>query len=336
VISVVIVAYGGGEEVLRCVRSIREDTDGRDAEVLVVENGRLSAELEAAARDGAFELVVSGSNLGFGGGCNLGAARARGDVLVFLNPDTVPLPGAVGALARALDEPNVGISTARIRLLDRPELLNSGGNVLHLSGLAWVGGHGRPVETAAEPRDVPFPSGAAMAVRRAVYEQLGGFREELFMYHEDVDLGWRAWLRGLRVVMTPEADVLHAYEFARNPTKRYLLERNRLSFLLCDLPGRLLLVLAPVLVAAEVGLTLLAWREGWLRDKARGWASLARHAGALRRRRAETQAQRRVPVRELARLLSAEVDPAVVAVPPVVRAANPLLRAYWSLAARAL
>jgi GT2 family glycosyltransferase len=329
-ISAVIVSYGGRDEVARCVRSVRETEP--EAEVLVVENGTLAPGLRAAADRGELELLVPGTNLGFGGGCNLGARHARGEVLAFLNPDTVVLPGALAAMAAALDDETVGIATARVRLADEPGLLNTGGNVLHLTGLAWVHGYRRPVEEAASERDVAFPSGAAMAIRRGLYEELGGFREELFLYHEDVDLGWRVWLSGRRVVMTPAADVLHAYSFERNPEKRYLLERNRLSFLACDLPGRLLLLLLPVLVAGEVALTLLAWREGWLREKARGWAWCVRHASALAARRRETQALRRVPVRTLAGLLTPTIDPAVVDVPAAVRLANPLLRAYWGLA----
>lgn len=334
-VSVVIVAYNGGDELLRGARSVREH-DGDGLELIVVENGEPAPEVAQAAADGLFDLVVPGANLGFGAGCNLGARRASGDVLVFLNPDAVVMPGALDALARALEEPGVGVATARLRLLDDPARLNSGGNVLHLTGLGWVGGHGEPAESASEPRDVAFPSGAAMAVRRDLYQELGGFREELFLYHEDVDLGWRVWLRGLRVVMTPEADVLHDYAYSRNPQKRYLLERNRLAFVLCDLPGRMLAVLAPVLLAGELAMAALALREGWLREKARGWAWCARNVRLLRARRRETQAQRRVPERELARLLTATIDPAVVPVPAALRLVNPLLAAYWSLARRVL
>src|SRR5439155_1309529 len=88
---------------------------------------------------------ISGrSNLSFAGGCNRGAAEANGDVLVFLNPDTVVDPGALTRLAETLQDPSIGIAMARLRLLARPELLNSAGTVLHLSGLAWAGRYGEP------------------------------------------------------------------------------------------------------------------------------------------------------------------------------------------------
>ena len=215
---------------------------------------------------------------------------------------------------------------ARLLLLDRPDTLNSGGNVLHVSGMAWAGGYGEPAESVAEVRDVAYPSGAAMAIRRELFLELGGFADELFMYQEDLELAWRVRLRGLRVVVDPAADVLHEYEFGRNPRKLYYLERNRLFFVLTAYSGRLLVLAAPVIAAGEVGTLALAVREGWAREKVAGWRWLVRHAGWVRMRRRETQALRRVRDRELARWLTARIDPAQVPVPAPVRAANPLLR----------
>ncbi len=102
-----------------------------------------------------------------------------------------------------------------------------------------------------------------MAIRRETFELLGGFTEKLFMYQEDLELGWRARLHGLRVVVNPAADVYHEYEFGRNPRKHYLLERNRLVFVLSSFSPRLLLLLAPVLVSAEAGMLALSLKEGW-------------------------------------------------------------------------
>ena len=324
-ISAVIVAYNNGDALTRCLESLEPD----GAEVIVVNNGDPLPEL-------GVRVVNPGSNLGFAAGCNLGAAEASGDVLVFLNPDTVVAAGALAELARTLEDPTIGIAMPRLRLLDRPELLNSGGNVLHVTGLAWAGGYGEPAEEIRDVRDVTYPTGAAMAIRADLFRELGGFTEELFMYQEDLELGWRARLRGLRIVVTPRADVYHDYEFGRNPRKQYLLERNRLVFVISAYSGRMLTVLAPVLLAGELGMLALATKEGWFRDKVAGWGWCVTHARWLARHRRETQRLRRVRDRELAPLLTAAIDPQMIELPKPVGAANRLMTWYWSIARRAL
>jgi GT2 family glycosyltransferase len=301
-----------------------------------VNNGPRAEEIDRAEAMPSVRVLDAGGNLGYAGGGNLGAREATGDVLVFLNPDTVVRPGALASLAATLEDASIGIAMARLLLLDRPDTLNSGGNVLHISGIAWAGGYGEPAATIAAVRDVTYPSGAAMAIRRDLFLELGGFADELFMYQEDLELAWRARLRGLRVVVDPGADVLHDYDYERNPRKQYFLERNRLVFVLTAYSGRLLALVAPVLLAGEAATLALAAREGWAREKVAGWSWLARNAGWLRRRRKQTQALRRVPDRELAGLFTATIDPAHVPVPAAVRAANRLVAAYWGVARRAL
>ncbi|MGH3030467.1 MAG: glycosyltransferase family 2 protein [Gaiellaceae bacterium] len=324
-VSVVIVAYRSGDALPRCLSSIDEDV-----EVLVVDNGGDVGDLPAV------EVLRPGKNVGFAAGCNFGARHAHGDVLVFLNPDTVVAPGAISTLVETLEDGSVGIAMARLRLLAQPELLNSSGNVIHVTGLAWSGGYGRPAIDVAEPREITYPSGAAMAMRADVFRDLGGFRDELFLYHEDLELGWRARMRGYRVVLMPGADVFHDYSYSRNAEKSYYMERNRLVFVLSAFSARLLLVLAPVLLAAELALFARAAREGWLRAKLAGWAWCARNSRGILAMRRETQARRRVSDRELAALLTPSVDPGMVPASRVLRLANPLVARYWSLARRAL
>lgn len=156
------------------------------------------------------------------------------------------------------------------------------------------------------------------------------------MYQEDLILGWKARLAGLRVVIDPRADVFHDYEYGRNVQKNYLLERNRLVFLFSCYSSRLLLLLGPLLASVELGMLVLAAKEGWLSQKLAGWAWLARNARWLARHRRETQRLRRVPDRELAIALTPRLSPSMIALPRVVKAANPLVAAYWRLARRAL
>ena len=175
-----------------------------------------------------------------------------------------------------------------------------------------------------------------MAIRRDLFAELGGFTEELFMYQEDLELGWRVRLRGLRVVVSPDADVYHDYDFGRNPGKQYLLERNRIVFLLSSYSPRLLVLLSPVLISAEAAMLALALKQGWAREKLAGWGWLHRHADWLYRHRRETQRLRRVHDRELAPFLSGVVAPGMVPVPALVRAINPLVARYWGLVGKVL
>jgi GT2 family glycosyltransferase len=335
VISVVIVAYESGPALTRCLDSLEPEVAGQ-VQVVLVNNGSERPEIVEARGRSFVDLVSPGTNVGFAGGCNYGAEHARGDVLVFLNPDTVVASGAIQALASALDDRSIGIAMARLRLLDRPHCLNSAGNVLHVTGLAWAGSYGRPADEVGEQHDVTYPSGAAMALRTELFRELGGFTEELFMYQEDLELAWRARLRGLRIVLVPTADVYHEYEFGRNPTKHYLLERNRLVFVLSAYSGRLLFLLGPVLVSTELAMLALAIKDGWARDKVAGWGWCLRRARWLRRHRRQTQALRQVPDRDLAPLLTAVIDPAMIRVPGGVRVVNPLLERYWRLVRRVL
>jgi GT2 family glycosyltransferase len=282
------------------------------------------------------QLVEPGQNLGFAGGCNRGASEASGDVLVFLNPDTVVDPGALRTLAETLEDRSIGIAMARLRLLDRPELLNSAGTVLHVSGLAWAGRYGEPAETLRDREEVAAPSGAAMAIRRDLFRELGGFTEELFMYLEDTELGWRAHLHGLRVVVDPGADVYHDYEFGRNPGKVELLERNREVFVLTAYSLRLLFLLGPVLAATELAMLAVAAKNRWFGGKLGGWWWCLSHGRWLVRQRRETQRLRRVRDRELARFLVPSLDPRMVELSQMISPANALMRAYWSFIRRLL
>lgn len=333
-ISVVIVAYRAGPALLRCLESL----EGQEGviEAIVVDNGGGGPEIEEARGIDGVRVAKAAGNVGFAAGCNLGALEAQGDVIVFLNPDTVVADGALSQLERAVADPAVGIAMARLLLLDQPDKLNSSGVEVHVTGIGWAGGFGDAADSVSERREVAAPSGTAMAVRTDTFRRLGGFADELFMYLEDLELGWRARLAGYRVVIDPAADVLHDYEYGRNPRKSYFLERNRLLFVLTAYSARQLVLLMPLLLATELGMVGLAAKEGWLRDKMAGWGWLLRHTTLVARRRRRTQALRRVRDRDLAPYITPTFAPGMVPVPGPLRAANPIVRGYWSLVRRAL
>ena len=126
------------------------------------------------------------------------------------------------------------------------------------------------------------------------------------------------------------AVVRHHYEFSRSPLKRYLLERNRLIFMLTTYERKTLLLLAPLLVAVELGLLLVSLSGGWSRQKVSGWWWIARHGGWMRARRRRLQSQRIVPDRDLAHLWSTRFDPGHEATPAGAGPVGAVVTAYWA------
>jgi GT2 family glycosyltransferase len=334
-VTAVVLAYGPEPLLGECVRAVLAST-GVAADVVLVDNGCTTRAVEELDGTLGVSVVRPAENTGFAGGCNLGATHATGDHLAFVNGDAVVEPAALAHLVAALQDPTVALASGSLRLYDRPETMNSAGNPVHFLGLSWAGGLGEPASAHAAPAEIASATGAAVAVRRGLWRELGGFCEPMFAYCEDAELSLRCWQRGLRVVYVPEAAVRHRYEFSRNPLKVYLLERNRLFLLLTLYERRTLLVLAPALLALEVAVLAVAARQGWWRQKVRGWWWLLRHRDVVRRRRADVQAARVVPDRQVARLLTPDFEPgeeAGVGAPAVLTAGS---RLYWGVARRML
>ena len=301
-------------------------------EVVLVDNGCTTDDVEALGRLPRVVVVGDGHNLGFSAGCNLGVAASSGDYVALINGDAVVEPGTLARLVAELGRPDIGIAAGAVRLAEDPSLLNSSGNAVHVLGISWVGGF-REKETRTAPTEVAGAMGACLVTRRSHWDRLGGFFEHYFAYHEDADISIRTWRLGLRVVNVPDAIVLHRYEFSRNNVKFYLVERNRLMFLATLWSTRALLLLAPPLIGLELGMVLLAARQGWLRDKVRGWGWLWRHRREILARRRTVQRERTVPDRQWMRVLTPVLDTPLVEV-PARRPLNAVMAAYWGLVSR--
>ena len=334
-VSVVVVAYGEEPWLERCVASLLA-SDDVVVEVIVVDNTGTGGGVDRLeGRDGV-TVVRPGRNLGFAGGCNLGARAASGDVIALVNQDAVVEAATLSRLAGVALRPGVAIATASIRLAHAPDRLNSAGNDVHFLGFGWSGSYDRPASARAVEEDAVAASGAGMAVRRDLWDELDGFAEEYFAYHEDAELSVRCWHQGRRVVYVPDAIVTHRYEFSRNPTKYFLVERNRLLFSLTLYETRTLLLLAPAFLCLEVGMLAVAAQGGWLREKLVGWRWIARNRRWVAARRRLLQQERTRPDRELAPMLARRFDAGNLPLPQALRPLDALLGAYWAVVIRLL
>jgi GT2 family glycosyltransferase len=335
-LSVLIVAWNSREELARTLPALLPEL-GEDDELIVVDNdsedGTPAAVAELAPRA---RVIGTGGNLGFAGGCNVGAAAASGDLLVVLNPDAAPLPG-FGAAIRQPWLQGRGWAAWQALVADAGGTrVNSYGNPVHFTGIVWAGGHGEPIAAAPPAGEVAALSGACLAIPLRTWRQVGGLPERFFLYHEDVDISLRLRLRGGSLGIEPAAVVDHDYEFGAREHKWRWLERNRLAFLIRAYPAPLLLLLAPALLATELALFAVSFSAGWGRQKLAANLEFLRWLPRLLRERRQIQATRTITTTEFASWLTPDLDSPFIS--PAARSlpARLVLRTYWRLVRLAL
>lgn len=223
-LDIVIVNWNSGDQLRACIDSIAKYNCGLVCSVLVVDNG--SVDGSEVMADGSLKvtLIRAGANLGFGKACNLGAHHAKGEYLLFLNPDAALYPETLSkvlAYMQGLVNKNVGI--CGVQLLDEaghvsrscarfPSVAVFAAQALGLNKLPWFRAWSQHMGEWAHDttREVDQVIGAFFFIRRSVFEALNGFDERFFVYFEEVDVSYRARQAGWRSVYLASAQAFHA------------------------------------------------------------------------------------------------------------------------------
>src|SRR6185369_16545927 len=323
--SIIIVSYNARAKLLACLASISSRLP-ECCQIIVVDNASSEGNADAVEADFPDVTVIRSTvNLGFAGGCNLGVLRSDGEFLAFINPDTIVERDWLSALIAPLEaKDRVGLSTSRILLLDQPETINACGCNVQLAGLILCRGTGRSKESYPRAEHVAAISGASFAIRRDLFESLGGFDEDMFLYGEDTDLSWRAGLAGWLTEYVPDSIVFHDYRLRIAGLRVFWNERNRYLMLLKSLKWKTLVLLTPAYVIAELitwGFVLLSDRDN-IRNKLKAYKWIIDNWGRVIEKRRATQALRVITDREMLRRTTFAVDFRQAASRPVAGAAS--------------
>ncbi len=312
-VTVVIPSWNGRALLADALPSVAALAYPRERlEVLVVDDGS-DDDSVAWLRDAwpAVRVVANGTNTGFAAACNAGAEAATGELVAFLNNDLRVDPTWLERMTSALA--GAGAAAAGSRILDwEGTRLDFDGAAMNFYGHGTSRRHGRPTARACADAVVPalFACGAAMLVDRARFLASGGFDADYFAYFEDVDLGWRLWVRGERVVYVPAAVAWHRHHGSAMDADRRtaLLERNALASVVKNYDDANLARVLPaalLLLEARARLSVGA-RAALYRD------TLARFLDelpALRRKRDAVQAARARSDREIVSLFAEPLRP---------------------------
>ena len=214
-VSVVIPSWNGRAHLEECLPALAaQRSPGVPWEILVLDNG--SGDDTAAwlrRHHPRVRLIESASNVGFAAGANRLAAAAAGEAIALLNNDTRPEPGWLGEMVEALGSAPDDVAAVSGLILDwEGERLDFGRGVMTFDGHGFQLDFRRPLAAVRVPADreeLPFPCGGNVILRRAALREVAGFDEDYFAYLEDVDLGWRLWAAGKRVVFARRGVVHH-------------------------------------------------------------------------------------------------------------------------------
>ena len=269
-VSVVIITISRGAQLANCLSSLATQTYS-DFEVIMVVNGnsRDVPVTEGSELGQKTRLVFTGFNAGYGAACNLGAKAANGSVLLFLNDDTVLQPDCLAQVHSLLSLGDPCI--AQPLIFHAYSSVWRRGNPCDVYGAAGIGFYGGCGTGEF------YASGAAFAIGKKVFDSLGGFDEMLFLYHDDLDLCWRARLKGINVLAAPRARCVHVGGQSSmsmpHATKFYFTQRNRIRVLVKNYSGRRLIIRLPVtisfLIAGSLFLSLTSRSTNYVRSALR-------------------------------------------------------------------
>jgi GT2 family glycosyltransferase len=299
-VAVVVVNWNGKELLATCLKQLSKQTlEG--VEILLVDNGSTDGSV-AYVREHfpEVQIIALPKNRGFAGGNNVGIRHVCSPYIALLNNDAWPEPRWLEELAHALDaHPEVGFCASKMLRADDPHIIDTAGDVFYDYGVGGKRGTGQCDGPEFSRREYVFGACAGAAIyRRAMLEDIGLFDEDFFLYGEDIDLSFRAQLRGYSCLFVPEARVYHhvAATAGRNSSLSvYYSRRNMLYVLVKDLPASLWL--------RHLGHILFYLMAGDLAFAVAGYGKVVatarrdslRMIGAMLTKRQRVQSTRRVP-----------------------------------------
>ena len=308
--SIIILNYNAGKLVEDCIDSIIK-SDCSNIEIILVDNAsKDGSQKKCKERFPQIKLIENKKNLGYCEGNNVGIREASGEFVVILNPDTTVAQNWIMELIFAYKKHGEGLYQPKIISLYEENILQSTGNMLHLFGFGFARDKG--IFDSMQRKDIEqigYASGTCLFTSKQVLKKTGLLDSFLFLYHDDLDLGWRAAQLGIKSYYVPLAKIYHAesYSLKRSSKKFFWLERNRKYCLLTHYSKDTYKKMLPYLRQVDLTVWLFYISKGFLGAKIRADLDIIRNKKHILQKQQELEDKKIVPDSELIKSFPDEI-----------------------------
>ncbi len=301
-VSVIILNYNAGKLLFDCFESIVK-TDYDNFEIIIVDNASEDKSYrKCKEKFGRVRIIENEKNLGYCEGNNVGIQNAKGAFIVILNPDTTVHPDWLNELFCAYNKFGEGLYQPKHLSLSEKTVYMSAGNMLNIFGFGYAREKGKKdTNQFNEIEEIGYASGTCLFTSSSVLKKIGLFDPFIFLYHDDLDLGWRASQLGIKSYYIPKSIIYHAesYSLRWNAEKFYWLERNRKYCILTHYSKSTYSKIFPTLLLVDFFVWMFYLTKGFLGSKIRAELDIIKNRKKIQKRYEELETKKNISDKEL-------------------------------------
>lgn len=333
-----------------CRDSFRKINYPKDKYIVYIVDNATSMESQNYLKEMYPEAIVipNKENSGWGAGNNRGIEMAFKDGcedIVLSNMDVyVEEDWLTQLVSAAYSDPTIGVVQSKLFLhppkQDGTFFINSLGNSFHYLGFGFSAGGNKPDDPSIKNiKDINYSSGASMYVKREVFNKVGLFEENFFMYHDDIEFCFKARQAGYRVVLSPKSVMYHKHEFGRSIRQYFYMERNRFLVLFYFYKLPTLLVILPMIIFMEFGQILFSIKNKLLLARIRVYGYFLNPKNIISAFKTRRKIQKNRVLKKDKNFIKdfvCRIEFQEVNNPLLQYIANPIMCAYWYIAKKVI
>jgi len=333
-VSVIIINAFNIDNLKECLNSLKE-SNYPDFEVIVVDFSTNNIREFINSNFPNVRLIrLSGKDIGPSAMHNVGINNMHDEskYVAFLDDDTIVDKNWLSELIKCIEKSDkIGAVQSKILMYGQKDILNTNGNKSNYLAVGWPNGYKNKDSKDDRFREISFPSGAAMILRKSALDEIGMFDEDYFIYADDMDVGLRMRLAGYKIMYCPTSIVYHKYKFLRNKKGFYYLNRNRILTFLKLYQKWTYIILLPALALYEIFVISYAMLHGFLGEVVKAYLYIIRNRKSIENKRNKIKTYKKVSDVELIRSLEGAIYFSEIMNPIVEYILNPFLEGYKNM-----